>query len=157
MKEMQEILFSQDLSVYCDFSGNIKANHIGVAACFVGNGNTFVESKKIYMQNPRQSILGEIQAVSFAINTLPAILERYRFFLNKPRKVYIYSDYADIGNIHAIKFKKIEYKQAVSKLISNLNQLGELFNWCNVSLNFLGEEKKQNIYHKAAHRASRKA
>lgn len=158
MKAMNEILFNKDIvSVYCDFSANIKSNHIGVAACFVGNGNTFVESKRIYMQNPSETILGEIKAVSFAIKTLPAILEKYRVFLNKPRKAFIYSDYAHIENIQTNNFKKPEYNQVVSELIAYLNHLHKLFNWCDITIKYLGEEKKQNIYHKAAHRASRRA
>lgn len=158
MKTMQDILFNQKiLTVYCDFSGNNKTNYLGIAACFVGNGNTFVESTRIYGRNPKETALGEILAVFFAVKTLPVILERYRVFLNKPTKIYIYSDYVQIENIQSIDFKKQEYIKVTSELIANLNQLRERFNWCDISIKYLGEEKKQNIYHKAAHRASRKA
>lgn len=157
---MNEILHNPDIiTVYSDYSTIFDSNIIGLAGCFVGNGNTYVESRKQYLEFENETVYGEMQAVSFCLGMLPDMLSDYRRLLQRPSKVILYSDMKVIGNVQddTITFKKQHYNVAANEIRKLLAEFRSAFPLMDINIEFLGKERKRsNIYFKAAHNAARK-
>lgn len=161
MAKMNEILHdSKTLSVYPDHSAIKDTNIIGLAGCFVGNGNTYVKSKKEYLEFECDPTYGEMLAASYCIAILPSLLEEYQKYLLTPNHIIVYSDVEVISKAATediVKLKRQHHKDIMNEIRLQLADFRFAFPSMNITLEFLGKEKsKNNIFYKASHNAARR-
>lgn len=160
LAEMNDLLHdSSTISIYSDYSSIFDSNIVGLAGCFVGDSNTYVESRKQYLDFKNDTIYGEMLAVSFCLGILPTILNDYHRLLQRPQRVVIYSDMKVIVNVRdeTITFKKQHHNDVASEVRMLLTKFRNAFPLMNITVEFLGRERKtSNIYYKAAHNAARR-
>lgn len=153
-----EILFDREtITVYCDSSCFAEQTLIGVAACYVGDLNTQVESRKFYVEYSDMPVLAELKAISFAIEMLPKVFEGYYKF-SESKYIVMYSDCDHIEGLinQSIRSRKPFVKDIVTELNQNLVGFNQRYNDIQLSVRYLGKEKKHNMFHRAAHNAARK-
>lgn len=151
--DMRRYLHNNEvISVFCDCSVNMEKTQAGLAFCMVGDSQFTLRSKTCPLGN---NVQGEIKALSFALETIPKLLDRYRNLLRRPKKVRIYTDYNQLELLLNGAGDK-EMRNIVDDL---LNQRDIFINstFFNLDLLYLEEERKSNLYYKAAHNAARKA
>lgn len=159
VREMQRLLHDREtITVYSDCSAIQDQNIISVAACFVGDGETRVESRKLYIEYVNRSVYAELKAVTFAISMLPMILERYNRRLIKPEHIIVFSDYCHIERF--LYTEKLPDNNIMWEAVSEVLQGIEEFNRKNMGydlmIRYIGEEKKHNMYYSAAHNSARR-
>jgi len=156
MAELNEILHHQnEVTVYCDCSVCLGHPLVGLSACFVGCGSTHVESQKVYTKYIGKTMYAEFLAVKFAIEMLPKMLEKYGKYSYNPTKITVFSDSQVIGDfIYAGAGRKDYMKEVVTEIRGLLESLPDDLD---VKVEYIGEHKKQSIFHKASHNAARKA
>lgn len=156
---MNEIRHNPEIiSVFSDYSSKVNSNIVGLAGCFAGDGNTYVESIKKYLKYENETIYGEMLAVSLCLGILPKMLRRNQR-LPLPSKVTVYSDMRIIGNVQdgTMVFKKTHYNDAALELRRLLAELRSEFPSVEFNVEFLGKERKQgNVFYLEAHKAARK-
>ena len=117
------------MRIYCDVSQNLKTKLMAIAALFVFDGETEVYTK-VLGTRVDNNIVGEIEAVKFAIRQIPVFKSRPSV-VGEPYEVVVYSDYNLIA----------QYVQDVE----------------GVRIVHIGDDKKHNPFYTAAHNAARKA
>jgi ribonuclease HI len=140
---------TDEISIYCDCSLDRGKHIIGLSACFVGSGKINVE--QLQMQTEIEvSLYAELQAIKFALEMLPQIIEH--FHDSRIRKLCIYSDVDLIEKyMQGQHLKKPYMKDAVRDIRDLVKGLPY-----QTSLRYIGEEAVHRVFHKITHRASRK-
>ncbi|MCK8487005.1 hypothetical protein M0651_07475 [Paenibacillus sp. MBLB2552] len=159
LAEMQSILHDrQTISVYCDCSTIPDQEVAGVGVCFVGDGETKVESKKLYMGYVNVPMYAELKAVSFAVSTLPKILGFYSRRLVRPERIIIYSDCDHIERLLYTDSmpRRAFMREAVSDLRQLLAEISKELKGYDLMVSYIGTEKKHNVYFSAAHNSARR-
>ncbi|GAA3411850.1 hypothetical protein ACFFNY_30200 [Paenibacillus hodogayensis] len=159
LKEMQRLLHDRGtITVYSDCSAIQDQNIISVAACFVGDGETRVESRKLYVGYVNRSVYAELKALTFAISMLPKILERYSRRLIKPEQIIVYTDYCHIDQIlYTEKLSDNNFmREAVSEVLQSLEEFKLENKGYDLTIRYIGDEKKHNMYYSAAHNSARR-
>lgn len=156
LEELNQILYNQnEVTVYCDSSVCLGHPLVGLSACYVGCGMTIIEAKKVYTKFINKTMYAELEAVKHAIETLPKILLEYSRYSCNPIRIKILSD------IHIIEdfiYRGVGQKDYMRVLIAEINDLLESYsNSLDVSVRYIGDQKNQNIFHKASHNSARKA
>ncbi|MGO4542316.1 hypothetical protein [Paenibacillus sp. 2TAB19] len=154
MEQLNQILYNRKIvNAYCDSSNCLGQSIIGLSACYVGCGMTFVESKKIYTQYINKSLYAELLAVKFTLETLPMIIEEYKRYSHNPMKVNVFSDVHVIENfIYKGAGKKAYMRELVVEIFDLIETLSSELSVC---VRYLGKQKKYNIYHNACHNGAR--
>lgn len=148
-------LDTETFRVYTDASELEKKGIFGLAFACVGNGGVIVRSKKYYNQgicgkNP----FAEIAAVSFAIQELTDIKQSE---YNDIEDAYILSDINWIDNYENSKWSRDPDKSDFIKSITaNKRTFEKQFPDVQLSISYIGEDKRYNPFYKAAHNAARK-
>lgn len=143
------------LSVYCDMSMGEDKSVMAVACSYVSCGQIIVKCQFVYptRENIRKNIFGELKAVIFALKSLEKYIRDYP-------NVIIYSDIAEIENYlnQTTTFtKKNKILVDLQKEMSLLyGQLCQQFKNTNIKIQYLGEFKAHNPFHKSAHNAAKK-
>lgn len=148
------------LRVFVDASELKRQGIFGLGAIYVGQGCTFVKSKKHYNSSMQTvSIYGEIMAVDFALQHLDFLLNNNQ--ITVPSTVIINSDWNGIGLVHDENMLLEKYP-TINEVAKRINKKLELFSLSNPDLDLIvsylnSDEKRYNPFYKAAHNASRKA
>ncbi|NRG46225.1 hypothetical protein HRF87_15870 [Bacillus sp. CRN 9] len=148
------------LRVFVDASELKRQGIFGLGAIYVGQGCTFVKSKKQYNSSMQTvSIYGEIMAVDFALKHLDCILNDKLIAI--PSKVIINSDWNGIDLVHEENML-LEKFPIINDVAKRINKKMELFSLSNPDIDLIvsslnSDEKRYNPFYRAAHNASRKA
>ncbi|MCU6795150.1 hypothetical protein OB236_23875 [Paenibacillus sp. WQ 127069] len=142
------------ISVFCDCSVLPDNPRVGLAFTMVGDHQFTLRSRAKTIPYLNTNVYAEIKALSFALETIPKLLDSYRTRLRRPKKVHIYSDLNVIETLingggnqeirEAIQELKILRDQFVASMPFELE------------IGYMDEERIKNIYYKAAHNAARK-
>jgi len=150
----------ETLRVFVDTSELKRQGIFGLGAIYVGQGCTFVKSKKQYNSSMQTvSIYGEIMAVDFALKHLDCILNDKLIAI--PSKVIINSDWNGINLVHEENML-LEKFPIINDVAKRINKKMELFSLSNPDIDLIvsslnSDEKRYNPFYRAAHNASRKA
>lgn len=150
----------ETLRVFVDASELKRQGIFGLGAIYVGQGCTFVKSKKQYNSSMQTvSIYGEIMAVDFALKNLDFILNEK--LIAVPSKVIINSDWNGIDLVYDEDIL-LEKFPLINDVAKRINKKMELFSLSNPDIDLIvsslnSDEKRYNPFYKAAHNASRKA
>lgn len=159
-KELNYMLHDKEvISVFTDCSSmpNQDKYILGLGVSFIGYSDIKVRSRKIASEQQTATIYGELKAVTFAIQCLPQVLERYRTLMIKPRKVIIYTDCDHIQKIHDLLHSSNDImKEAMEEVIITKNNFNQTNSSYMLELKYLGDHKKHHLYHRMAHSAARK-
>ncbi|MBP1965182.1 hypothetical protein [Paenibacillus aceris] len=116
---------------------------------------TIIESKKVYTQFINKTMYAEFLAVKYAIETLPKILLEYNRYSCCPVSITILSDSQVIEDFI---YRGAGKKAYMRELIAEINALLELLSDdLKVTVKYIGDQKNQNIFHKASHNSARRA
>lgn len=157
-KELNYLLHDKEVvSVFTDCSSIPETTTVGLGASFIGYSDIIVRSKKLPTDMLTPTMYGELKAITFAIETLPKILERYQRMLIKPRKVIIYSDCEHIKKSHEILLSSnVAMKEAMEEMVIAKNTFNQLNSSYHLEVNYLSADKKHHLYHRMAHSAAKK-
>ncbi|MFP7494417.1 hypothetical protein SFC66_11565 [Terribacillus saccharophilus] len=150
----------ETLRVFVDASELKRQGIFGLGAIYVGQGCTFVKSKKQYNSSMQTvSIYGEIMAVDFALKNLDFILNEK--LIAVPSKVIIISDWNGIDLVYDEDIL-LEKFPLINDVAKRINKKMELFSLSNPDIDLIvsslnSDEKRYNPFYKAAHNASGKA
>lgn len=115
---------------------------------------TLIESKKVYTRYINKTMYAEFLAVKHALEVLPKILYEYRKYSSNPTKITILSDCQVIEDFI---YKGVGKKVYMRELIDEINDLlVSLPDELTVNVQYISDQKNQNIFHKAAHNSARK-
>lgn len=115
---------------------------------------TIIESKKVYSQFINKTMYAEFLAVKHAIATLPKILLEYKKYSCSPAAITILSDSQVIEDFI---YRGAGRKAYMRELIAEINALLQsLEDDLDVTVRYIGDQKHQNIFHKASHNSARK-
>lgn len=155
INELEQTLHNMnEISVFCDCSVASGSTTVGLAACYVGSGEIFVEACKINTVYANKITYLEFMAVQHALNQLPKIIEKYNDLSYYPKRITIYSDAEDI---EGFIYSGIGKKQFMKDISNNIKELMRLLdNEAEVTVKYIAKQKKHNIFYKAAHHGSRK-
>ncbi|MFS0562701.1 hypothetical protein AB1K91_18400 [Terribacillus sp. 179-K 1B1 HS] len=149
----------ETLRVFVDTSELKRQGIFGLGAIYVGQGCTYVKSKKQYNSRMQTvSIYGEVMAVDFAIQHLDFVLGN---LINAPSKVIINSDWKGIDLVYD-EDMLLENFPIINDVAKRINKKMELFSLSNPDIDLIvsslnSDEKRYNPFYRAAHNASRKA
>lgn len=131
--EMSDIYWSRSiLHIFCDASNVPGKTLVGLGCAFVYDGSIDVFSRQANAAgSPLGTIqFGEVEAVRFAVSQVGAYLKR-PVVVEQPEEIVVYSDFSLIH----------QYVEGVGR----------------IRIEYLGTEKKDNPWHRAAHNAARRA
>jgi ribonuclease HI len=142
------------ISVFCDCSVLPDNPRIGIAYSMVGDSQFTLRSRASTINYLNTNVYAEIKALSFALETIPKLLDKYRTLLRRPKKVHIYSDLNIIETL-INGGGKAEIREAVEELKILRDKFIVSMSF-DLEIGYMDEERNKNVYYKAAHNAARK-
>lgn len=145
------------ISLYCDYSGYVKQNAHGVACCFVYNRTINVTAKRLQLDYDRGSDYGELVAVVYSLELLTKALNEHQAN-TMPAFAVIFTDCHCIAKILSKPyFESPYYEEVRNEMMTSLQNLKTMFPELQVRVKYIGKHKKNNLLHRMAHNAARKA
>ncbi|RSL29697.1 hypothetical protein D7Z54_29900 [Salibacterium salarium] len=146
-------LDNEILRVYTDASGMLGPGLFGLAACYVGQGDVTVKTKKLYDATQKKSVSdAELESVIFALNELPVIIGKRSI---RPSQVFIYNDQDRLRNY--MSSESFSEKETPLKHIQQSRQKCEhICPDVSLSIDYITkQDRKFNPHYAAAHNGSR--
>ncbi|SDW63607.1 hypothetical protein SAMN04489725_1102 [Alicyclobacillus hesperidum] len=154
--EVNHLLQSEEtVSVYCDCSVINEGFHLGV--CIVGVGTCRLYGASIITQFPQYTVLGEIHALRFAIGCV-------RDFLaaggadKEIQSICVFSDVDHIEHLLRVNSKRAHesIRKSIRRLRRTVKHFNKQFTQYTLSVHYVGNPNKRNLYYRSAHRTARR-
>ncbi|TGA96348.1 hypothetical protein E4665_15910 [Sporolactobacillus shoreae] len=149
---------NETLRIFVDASELYGHGIFGLAGCFVGQGQVFTESKKIYnLKYKRQNAYAEYMVILYVIQRLPGIIRKKYV---KPDRIFIFSDFIQFEKLIQTDqpFHDEEMNQVVAQIKISKQKFESLYPNIKLDIRIMSHSlKRNNPFYKAAHNAARKA
>lgn len=157
INDMKDLLWdTETVRIYCDCSISQDMKVAGLAATYIGFGSSLVKSKKHYSLIPMTNLENELRVIVYSLENLSTYLSGKADEMQRPNKVLIYSDLAQItdGLSGRIWTKKPTFKILIDEILEKQTKLSKTIP---VDILYLeSSERKYNPYYSSAHNAARK-
>lgn len=143
------------LFTFVDASELNSSGIFGLAACFVGQGEVVVKSRKHYDQLFKKlNSYAEYVAIWFAVQTLFTVIKQKH---QKPDHVILFSDFVHPEELTVASAEKSRLNPIIEKILISKDTFLASFPQIELTFELMTKElKRHNPYYRAAHNASRK-